>query len=147
MCRQQHLRQVVTLVMALAMSSCVTAAKDETLYQRLGAGNGIETLVKQLVINIAGDERIRDHFQSIHIAGFRERLEDHFCKITDGPCEYTGRSMSDSHQLLGIDDAAFNALVEDLIDAMEHLQIPYATQNAFLERLIPLQKDIVAENL
>lgn len=140
---RRRLRLFLFIIAAATLSACAGQPTQKTLYQQLGADPGIEALVKELVVNIAADRRIRGHFRSIHIAGFRQRLENHFCTITDGPCDYVGRSMPDSHRLLNIDAAAFNALVEDLVDAMETLDIPYATQNAFLQRLIPMQQDIV----
>lgn len=47
------------------------------------------------------------------------------------------------HEPLNLTEADFNALVEDLIDAMEALNLPVATQNRLLARLAPMHGDIV----
>lgn len=137
-------RMMVTVALLL-LAACATPKSGQSLYEQLGNEAGIAAIVNGLLLEIAGNERIRHHFTNINIAGFRARLETHFCEITDGPCTFKGRSMQESHRLLGISEGDFNALVEDLISAMEKLEIPYRTQNAFLARLAQFQPDIVGK--
>lgn len=137
---------LLVVLISLALTGC--AANPEpatTLYEDLGGEQGIDALVNELIVEIAADDRIRHHFRGLHIGGFRNRLATHFCQITDGPCTFEGRSMRESHRLLDISRADFNALVEDIIDAMETLGIQHGIQNRFLARLAPMQPDIVSD--
>lgn len=62
------------------------------------------------------------------------------------PCErrpYTGDTMQVVHEPMDLNEADFNALVEDLIDAMEDLNLPVQTQNRLLALLAPVHGDIV----
>ncbi len=138
-------KRVIATATLLLLAACATPRSGHSLYEELGSAAGIGAIVNGLLLELAADERIRHHFTNINIAGFRGRLETHFCEITDGPCNFDGRSMQESHRLLGIKESDFNALVEDLMSAMDKLGIPYRTQNAFLARLSPLQPDIVAK--
>lgn len=131
----------------LMLAACANQSNaPDRLYTELGGEPGIARIVDGLIRNIAADARIRHHFTSLHIAGFRGRLETHFCEIAGGPCTFDGRSMRESHRLLDISDADFNALVENLIDAMDELDIDHGTQNRFLARLAPMQPNIVSSD-
>ena len=51
--------------------------------------------------------------------------------------------MKKSHIKLGITEREFNALVEQLQQAMDEEDIPFHTQNRLLALLAPMKKDIV----
>ena len=70
------------------------------------------------------DPRIARYFDGINKNYLKRVLGDYFCVVAGGPCTYDGVSMKDSHAHLGIDRAAFNALVEHLQGAMETAGVP-----------------------
>lgn len=140
-------RHYIIAGIMLMLAACANqSSAPDRLYTELSGEPGIARIVDGLIRNIAADARIRHHFTSLHIAGFRGRLETHFCQITGGPCTFDGRSMRESHRFLDISEADFNALVEDLIDAMDELAIDHGTQNRFLARLAPMQRDIISSD-
>lgn len=63
--------------------------------------------------------------------------------LSGGPCTYRSETMQTSHEGLDIRDAEFNAVVEDLIKAMDELEIPAPLQNELIALLAPLHRDIV----
>ena len=65
--------------------------------------------------------------------------------ILGGPCTYTGNDMAKVHRGLGIDRAAFNALVEDLQMAMNKHDIPFRAQNKLLAKLAPMHRDVITK--
>ena len=73
----------------------------------------------------------------------RDKLVEQFCVEAGGPCEYTGDSMEESHKGLNISRADFNALVEDLIEAMEAEGVAVPVQNRLLARLAPMRGQII----
>ena len=73
-----------------------------------------------------------------------DRLVEQICVEVGGPCVYTGRTMAESHASLAVTEADFNALVEDLVDAMDARGIPRRAQNRLLRRLAPMHRDIVS---
>jgi len=115
----------------------------DQLYRDLGQQAGIERLIDGLLDNIARDDRIFPKFRDANIDRLRGKLIEKFCSLSGGPCEYTGASLSQAHGGLHITEAEFNALVEDLIDAMESQHIAVSTQNRLLAVLAPLRPQIL----
>ena len=63
--------------------------------------------------------------------------------LTDGPCEYTGDTLVDTHVGMNVTVAAFNAIVEDLMAAMNKADIAIGTQNRLLARMAELREQII----
>jgi hemoglobin len=144
--RRAGLRTSVALLALLAVLSGCSAApvRDATLYDELGGKDGIAALVDGFLNRVADDYRIVETFAGSNVPRLRRLLEEQFCQVSDGPCEYSGGTMQETHRGMGISDSEFNALVEDLVDAMEALDLPAATQNRLLARLAPMHRDIVS---
>jgi hemoglobin len=118
-------------------------AQDGSLYDRLGGQAAIEAVVDEFIFNVAMDDRINGFFVNTDISSFRQLLIDFICQGTGGPCVYTGRSMRDAHAGMGVTQADFNALVEDLVAALNTFNVPAAEQAELLGLLAPLQSQIV----
>jgi hemoglobin len=134
-------------VVFLASAGCATPWDDAsdvpTLYQELGRMEGIERLNETLILTIARDDRISHFFRGVDIARFHRMLSEHLCELSGGPCQYNGDSLRLVHAGMGVDNAAFNALVEDLILAMETQGLATGTQNRLLKRLAALHPEVV----
>jgi hemoglobin len=111
----------------------------------MGGKAGMDHLVEVSVDKYLTDPRIKDIFSESNMDRIRAELKDQFCMIADGPCAYTGHSMEATHKGLHLTNANFNALVEDLQDAMAECDIGFATQNRFLARLAPMQHQVVTK--
>ncbi len=131
------------LVLAL-LGGCATAGARPSLYEQFGGRPGIEALVEELLVRILDDERINRGFAEVDILNLNDRLVEQICVEVGGPCTYTGRSMAESHAGLGLGEADFNALVEDLVAAMDARGIPRTAQNRLLRRLARMHGDIVS---
>ncbi len=140
------MRRPLLLSMALASllaAGCATVPKA-SLYDQFGGRPGIEALVEELLVRILEDERINRGFAQVDILNLNDRLVEQICVEVGGPCVYTGRSMAESHAGLALGEADFNALVEDLVDAMQARGIPRTAQNQLLQRLARMHGDIVS---
>jgi hemoglobin len=122
-------------------------AQDATLYDRLGGQAAIEAVVDQLLMNVAADDRINGFFVGTDLGNLRRLLVEQVCEATGGPCTYTGRSMADVHRGLGLTQAHFTALVEDLVAALDAFSVPEAEKSELLGLLGPMQGDIVDSSL
>ena len=60
----------------------------------------------------------------------RAELKDQFCMVAGGPCAYKGHDMEAAHKGLHLTNANFNALVEDLQDAMDAQASPSPPRTA-----------------
>lgn len=133
---------VVTL---LPLADQATGAAQRSLYQRLGEKKGITTVVNQFVANVAADKRINKFFAKTNIPRLKKNLVDQICEGTGGPCKYTGRSMKAAHKGMNITDQDWNALVEDLVRALNQFKVPKRDQDELLGILGPMKKDIVGQ--
>ena len=127
----------------LLLGACASTPRP-SLYEQFGGRPGVEALVEELLVRILEDERINAGFAETDLVNLNDRLVEQICVELGGPCTYTGRSMAESHAGLGITEADFNALVEDLQDAMDARGIPFRAQNQLLRRLAPMHRDIVS---
>ena len=140
MARQPFRHACLSLLLSALLGGC---ASQPTTYDQLGGAAGIEGIVDALLEKIVEDERINVQFADTDIVRLRTKLVEQLCAESDGPCTYTGLSMQESHAGRHIDNAQFNALVEDLIDVMTARKIPVGAQNRLLKRLAPMHGDIV----
>ncbi|HET8807839.1 MAG TPA: group 1 truncated hemoglobin [Methylophaga sp.] len=126
----------------MLLSACASQPKT-TLYEDLGGAPGIEAIVENFIKGIASDPEIFPYFADSHVSRFREKITEHFCHISDGPCQYTGDNMVDIHVGMDITESHFNRTVDLLYVAMEQENIPHPTQNRLIARLAPLRKQII----
>tara|TARA_R110000868_G_scaffold43108_3_gene145500 strand:- start:496 stop:885 length:390 start_codon:yes stop_codon:yes gene_type:complete len=117
--------------------------KDASLYHELGEQAGITRIVEGMLLNIAADPRIVRHFENIDIVRLRDKLVEQICVEAGGPCSYTGDSMEESHKGQHLTPSDFNALVENLQDAMSAQGVNMPAQNRLLARLAPMRAQII----
>jgi len=117
--------------------------KDASLYHELGEQAGITRIVEGMLLNIAADPRIVRHFENIDIVRLRDKLVEQICVEAGGPCAYTGDSMEESHKGQHLTPSDFNALVENLQDAMSAQGVNMPAQNRLLARLAPMRAQII----
>ena len=131
------------LAAALWLATCGAAQAGPTLYDQLGGAPGVDRITTGALRMYTSDPRLHDYFDNINLAWLKPRLAAHLCMLADGPCTYHGRSMAAAHKGLHVNEAAFNALTEDLQIAMSRADIPFRVQNRLLARLAPMERAIV----
>jgi hemoglobin len=139
----------LVLLAGLLLGACqdmgMKPAMDKSLYERLGGKGAITAVVDEMVANVAADKRINGYFAKADIARLKRNLVDQICQATGGPCTYTGKDMKTAHKGMGIADADFNALVEDLVKALNKFNVPAKEQGELLGILGPLKPQIVGQ--
>jgi hemoglobin len=116
---------------------------EKSLYERLGGKPAISAVVDQFVANVAADNRINHFFAQADPVAFKAKLVDQICEATGGPCTYTGKDMKTAHAGRHIHDADFNALVEDLVAALDKFKVPEKEKGELLGLLGPMKTAIV----
>ncbi len=137
------IRNALFLLTALVAALGPAARADDLLYRGFGERDGIARIVDDATARWVADDRIKDTFDDINLDRFKRQLTDQLCELLGGPCHYKGRDMYHAHKGLHLDNAQFNALVEDLQSAMDASGIPFRTQNRLLVILAPMQHDVV----
>lgn len=129
-------------VCAACLALATPALADEALYQQFGGEEGMQRIADDMIANSFANPRTAPYFAKASVKRLRVQLASHFCEQVGGPCKYTGSSMKNVHAPLHIDRAAFNALVENLQDAMDKNKVPFTAQNKLLAKLAPMYREI-----
>ena len=116
---------------------------DQAVFKAFHGKEGIARISNAVVDRGAADPRIAEIFKSQDLVRLKRTLAEQICYVLDGPCEYTGRDMTTAHKDLGVQNADFNALVEDLQWAMDREGVPFRAQNKLLAKLAPMQRTVV----
>ncbi len=119
------------------------AMKEKSLYERLGKKEAITAVVDEFVARVAADTRINAFFAHTDIAKLKMNLVNQICEASGGPCKYTGRTMKEAHKGMGVATADFNALVDDLVGALDKFKVGEREKNELLGVLGPMKSDIV----
>lgn len=139
----QRVRKLAGIVLLASVISACAGNTSPTLYEQMGGQDTMVKLADQFIMEIAYDDRVFPRFADSNVERFREKMIEHFCMVTDGPCTYTGDSMINVHAGMDINSAEFNAVVENLMAAMNKTGIALSAQNQLLERLAVLRPEIM----
>ena len=134
-----------SIFMTAILLTAAPAFADDTLFADMGGQGGIDKIVDSSVDNYLADSRIKAIFDESNIDRLRAEFKVQFCQVAGGPCSYKGHDMVAAHKGLHLTNADFNAVVEDLQDAMTKVGVPFTTQNRFLARLAPMQHQVVSK--
>lgn len=132
-----------SLLIALSVSA---AAQNKSLYERLGGKEAITAVVDEFAGRVLADARINQKFSKSDPVRLKTQLVDQICFASGGPCQYTGRDMKSTHSMMGVTEGEFNALVEDLVGALDKFNVPAAEKNELLGLLGPMKPEIVEVN-
>ena len=134
---------VASVILIAGSAEAADGGHRTSLYDRLGGKGAIKAVVETFVGKVGGDKRINGFFASTDLLKLKTHLVDQICKASGGPCKYTGRSMKETHSGMGVHDAAFGALVEDLVSALDHHKVGKTEKDELLSVLGPMKSDIV----
>jgi hemoglobin len=100
-----------------------------------GSGNGfaaVNVVIAEFLSVVAADSRINGFFASSDLVVLGRLLVEQVCEATGGYCTYSGGDMCTVHEGMGVTADDFNALVEDLLTALDNLGIPWALDGSEL---------------
>ena len=123
----------------------VDAAPPPTLYDRLGGKDGVDAIVDVFSKNLLADPRVNKSFKKSKdgLSHFKEMLSQQICQLAGGPCQYSGKEMKDAHRGMGITDAQFDAVIEDLKLALDEKGVSEQDKSEVFAALAPTRADIV----
>jgi hemoglobin len=140
---------VLALALALGGASPTKARGGQTeksLYERLGGYNAVAAVVDDFVGRLIADKKFERFFVG-HSTDSKKRIRQHivdqFCAAAGGPCIYTGRTMKDSHQGLGINEDEWNAAAKHLVATLDKFKVGEREKKELLDFVTTLKGDIV----
>lgn len=136
---------ILTVASAMFSINMYAASEDaddqiETLYQRLGAWDGINQVVRDTIANHQKNPAISHYFENVDTVQLATHVTAFFAAGTGGPSKYEGRDMTSTHADMGLSNADFDSAVADVLRAVEMNGIGTAEKDevaAILESLRP----------
>lgn len=144
------IKQIAVAVLLLGVIAATASAQttmaegqEKSLYDRLGGIEAIKAVVGEFAGRVLADERVNKKFAKSDAPRLVLHLQEQICAATGGPCEYTGQDMKSAHKYMKVTEGEFNALVEDLVGALDKFNVPEKEKNDLLAILGPLKGQIV----
>jgi truncated hemoglobin YjbI len=138
---------------ALFFTACKETVEEppKSLYVRLGGNAAIQGVIDQFITNVAGDTRINIFFADAaadpaRLKRLRDNLVNQVGNATGGPEIYSGMTMKAAHKGMNVQEADFNALVDDLSKALDKFSVPTTEKTELLTALGGMKADIVETN-
>lgn len=112
---------------AFAEEACkakFVAAREASLYHKLGGKAAIDAAVELFYTKVLADVRIKHFFDDVNMGKQRRRQKEFLSAAFGGPVPYTGKDMRKAHaNLPGLNETHFAAVAENLQKTLEELKI------------------------
>jgi hemoglobin len=113
-----------TIVLGLLIVSGGAIAGDDgeakaSLYERLGAMDGIKSIVSDTIALHVENEEIAHYFDGVDLDNLAHHVAAFFAAGTGGPADYQGRDMTSAHEGMNMTDADFDSAVADVLAAVK----------------------------
>lgn len=130
-------------VLACVPALCFAQAPNESALAAYGGYEGLGKITHDFVERVQKNPKIGRFFKDADIERLEAMLTDQFCDVLGGGCKYSGKSMKEAHTNMKVATADFNALAEDLQDALTAANVPTYQQNKLIAKLAPMHRDVV----
>ena len=137
-----YMKRIIMIAVLIFISGCTTTSSN-TLYQELGGEKKIAEIVDHFIEEIAFNPVIFEYFKETNIDRFREKMNEHVCVLVEGPCNYTGDTMTNVHSGMNIPESDFNVVVDLFYNAMDKADIPHSLQNRVIRNMAPLRGEVI----
>lgn len=100
------------------VSAGETGSEAPSLYDRLGAWDGIAQIVDDTIALHQDNPAINHYFEDVDIEQLAAHVTAFFAAGTGGPAKYEGRDMTTTHADMGLSNADFDSAVADVLKAV-----------------------------
>ena len=143
-------KSIIVLFFAVFFLSCSTPSKpaktEKSLYHRLGGYDAIAAVVDDFMAAMGNDPQLKRFFVGMSPEDgqrTRQLIVDFMCKAAGGPCYYTGRSMKETHEGMGINENDWNLAAGYLAATLDKFKVPSKEKSEVLGLVSSLKGDMV----
>jgi hemoglobin len=105
---------------AAAAASAIQAADNEpSLYDRIGGEPVARAICEDIWTNHTLNPIVSNRFTNSDPEYVKQKVFEIFAASTGGPVKYTGKDMLTTHATMNINDMEFNAVVDDVLKALD----------------------------
>lgn len=136
-------RTLIAFTVAGVAATVHAQAPNESALAAYGGYAGLAKITHDFVERVQKNPRISSFFKDADVERLEAMLTDQFCDVLGGGCKYAGKTMKEAHTNMKVRTADFNALAEDLQDALTAGNVPTYQQNKLIAKLAPMHRDVV----
>jgi hemoglobin len=120
-----------------------------SLYDRLGGIYNIAAVVDDFIDRIMvnpllnANPKVNEAHHRVSKAGFKYLVTEMVGWATGGPQQYTGKTMKESHEHLGITEPEWQAFLQDFQATLDKFEVPTAEQDELFAIVASTKADIV----
>lgn len=121
---------------------------SQTLYEKLGGEPAVNAAVDIFYRKVLNDERINHFFVNVDMEKQAVKQKAFLTMAFGGPHHYTGEDMRKGHAHLveqGLNDAHFDAVVENLGTTLTELNVPQALINDVVALCETTRNDVLGK--
>ena len=111
---------------AFAKEACrkkFNEARANSLYEKIGGGAAVDAAVELFYKKVLADDRVKHFFDDVSMDKQRRKQKEFLSAALGGPLPWTGKDMRKAHADMGLTDAHFNAIAENLQATLEELRV------------------------
>ncbi len=111
---------------SFAKEACKTKwlkAREDSLYQKLGGKAAMEAAIDAFYVKVLADDRVKHFFDDVSMDKQRRKQKEFLSAAFGGPLPWTGKDMRKAHEGMGLTEAHFNAIAENLVNTLKDLKI------------------------
>jgi hemoglobin len=116
-----------------------------SLYERLGASEGINNIAYDIVENHFANPAISSRFKNMKLTAdeLKSSAAKFFIAGTGGPVDYQGKDMLLTHKGMNVSAIEFMAVLDDVLEALTKHEIGQREQEEVLFILYSFRSDII----
>lgn len=115
------------------------------MYDRLGGGEVVRSVVERLYLLITEDDQLRGYFDNVDLTSQKRHMAALLSQVLGGPKEYDGRDLAVAHAPLGITAEHYARVGDYLVAALLVAHAPRDIIDAVADVLEASRSQIVAE--
>ncbi len=126
-------------------------SQDQSLYARLGGVHAIASVIDDFIdrsmrnpVTMA-NKKVAKAYADYSTPALKYLATEMVCDLTDGPQSYTGRTMADSHDHMGITSEEFGVFAADLQASLTLFGVSEDLQNELIAIVATTHDDIVTK--
>ncbi|WP_174873072.1 group I truncated hemoglobin [Vogesella oryzae] len=115
-----------------------------SLYERLGAEQGIRRIVDDVVANHLANPQVNARFRHVKdLDHLKEMACQFFCMGSGGPNNYQGKDMRSAHQGMNISEQEYLSVMDDIVAALQKHGVDDASRGEVVAILYSLKNDVI----
>lgn len=116
---------------------------EESLYDRLGGHDSVVAIAKTTFNNHCKNELINNRYQNIDHEDVMKKVGEFMCAGFGGKEAYTGKDMVTTHTGMNISEAEFNAVIDDVMAALDTHGAGQKEKDEILAALWSMRPEVV----